>query len=96
MECVDFRSKYIIVGDLRLDVECASDGTPESVSVSEFDATAEPRAVFNDVSCELVERVAAALVHIRSQVRDERRACADHGYYDGEKCPECSYVGVPG
>lgn len=97
MECVDFRNKYVIIGNLRLDIDCASDGTPADVTVSLAESgEGQPHSLFTDVQCEVVERVAAALAHVRASTRDDRRACPDHGYFKGAKCPDCAYVGLPG
>ena len=84
------QSVYVIAGpgdtsDIRMEVDCASDGAPETISGLQ----AEGMLDWNAVPVELVERIAAALAELRRSRHDTRKVCPDHGYFDGQQCKKC-------
>jgi hypothetical protein len=80
MELVNQRSVYVVAGHLRLDVDCSSDGTPDTAIVYDCSESMEkPRQIF-DGPVEDLERAAAAVREIRALIDDRRGVCPDHGY----------------
>jgi hypothetical protein len=94
MEIVNQRLIWVISGDLRLEIKCSKDGTPEDVRVLDVGPSCygTSRDIYNGGIREL-EQAAAVLARIRSLVGDSSNICRlhpEHGYVEqNRECPVC-------